>query len=203
MMVGLYGPADVKPHREQIDSISVQVNLINHHPKGGGGGGGVADRAKEVLIRQVVSASVMASMHPRSGLHLGLQVLEDDAGLLSCAVNATCLALIDAGFAMKSLFAGVTCAVVSGGGGEEKIGGRILLDPDSAKLRKNKVEAVIDFAFESRNLEVMSVRVEGKCSEAKFQEALSASKNASKAVFDFYREAVTKKFAKEQQSSLK
>ena len=59
----------------------------------------------------------------------GVQVFEDDGGVLACSVNTTCLALIDSGFAMKNLFAGVTLAVTSSG--------HILLDPDAARLRKN------------------------------------------------------------------
>ena len=59
----------------------------------------------------------------------GVQVFEDDGGVVACSVNTTCLALIDSGFAMKNLFAGVTLAVTSSG--------HILLDPDAARLRKN------------------------------------------------------------------
>merc|ERR1712150_83974 len=177
--------------KEKLDSVTVEVSLI---PKVGQSG--IEDRSKEVLIREVTSASVMASMHPRNGLHIGLQVLEDDGSLLSCAINCTCLALIDAGFAMKNLFASVTCAILSG---DEKT---VILDPDSAKLRKNSPEAVITFAFESRNYDVIAVHVDGKCSEPKFQEALSASKDACKSVFEFYRNVVTKKFAKEANASV-
>ena len=39
-------------------------------------------------------------------------VLEDDGGTLACAVNTACLALIDSGFSMKYVFAGLTCAVI-------------------------------------------------------------------------------------------
>ena len=71
----------------------------------------------------------------------GVQVFEDDGGVLACSVNTTCLALIDSGFAMKNLFAGVTLAVTNSG--------HILLDPDAARLRKN---APIDAGMVTDNM---------------------------------------------------
>jgi len=184
-MVGLYGPADVKPHKEKLNSVTVDVSL---YPKSGQSG--VEDRSREVLMRGIVADSVMSSLHPRTGLHIGVQVFEDDGGVLACSVNTTCLALIDSGFAMKNLFAGVTLAVTSSG--------HILLDPDAARLRKNApIDAVLTFAFDSRNYDVIATHMKGHCSEIKLQEALSIAKSASKSVFDFYRSVVTKKFSKE------
>jgi len=184
-MVGLYGPADLKPHKEKLASVAVDVSFF---PKTGQSG--VKDRSQEVLIKGITTDSVLASLHPRTGLHIGLQVFEDDGGLLSCAVNTTCLALIDAGFAMKNLFAAVTVAVT----GQE---GAVVLDPDSARLRRSSPEAVLTFAFESRNSDVIATHMQGHCSEVKFQEALSVAKSASQSIFDFYRSVVTKKFSKE------
>jgi len=187
VMVGLYGPADVKPHKEKMSGVAVDVSLF---PKTGQSG--VKDRSREVLIKGITSDSVMSSLHPRTGLHIGVQVLEDDGGLLSCAVNTTCLALIDAGFAMKNLFAAVTVAVTASCD--------IILDPDAARLRKAGVEsdiAVLTFSFESRNCDVIATHMEGHCAEAKFQEALSVAKEASRSIFDFYKSVVAKKFSKE------
>ena len=188
VMVGLYGPADLKPHKEKLNDIAVEVSFIPQ-----AGQSGIKDRPKEVLIRQVVSASVMSSLHPRTGLHIGIQALEDDGSLLSCAINSTCLALIDSGIAMRNLFASVTCAVLANKEGREGL----IIDPDQSQLRKHSPDAVITFSFESRERDVISVHVEGRCSESKFQEALSAARDASKVVFDFYRDVVAKKFSKE------
>lgn len=188
-IVGLYGPAEIRPHKENISAVTVEVSVVPIV-----GQSGVKDRAKEALINRVTSSAVLGSMHPRNGLHVGVQVLEDDGSLLSCIVNCTCLALMDSGFPMKSLFAAITCAVVVS---PENAGVTFILDPDQTKLRKKSPSAVITMVFDSRNSDIISVHVEGKCSEENFQKAVSVSQEASKEIFKFYRDIVARKFSKE------
>ena len=46
-------------------------------------------------------------------------------------------------------------------------------------------------------MDLKASHVEGRCSEAKFQECLGVASNAVDKVFDFYRECVKRKFSKE------
>ena len=122
-------------------------------------------------------------------------VLEDDGGATACAVNTSCLALVDSGFPMKCLFAAVTSAVLNDGKENISI---VAVDPDSVRLRRAAdVEACVTFVFESRNKDILATHVTGKCTEEKFQECLSASKTASDKIFHFYREVVERKFSKD------
>ena len=68
IICGTYGPAEIRPHKEMIEKATIEVSII---PKIGRPG--VEDRAKESLLTQITSASVLASLHPRNGLHIGLQ----------------------------------------------------------------------------------------------------------------------------------
>ena len=68
IICGTYGPAEIRPHKEMIEKATIEVSII---PKIGRPG--VEDRAKESLLTQIISASVLASLHPRNGLHIGLQ----------------------------------------------------------------------------------------------------------------------------------
>ena len=68
IVCGVYGPAEIRPHKELLDTATVEVNII---PKIGRSG--VEDRSKENFLKQLISASVLASLHPRNGLHIGLQ----------------------------------------------------------------------------------------------------------------------------------
>ena len=68
IICGLYGPAEIRPHKEMIDRVTVEVTIV---PKIGKSG--VEDRYKENFLQQLISASVLASLHPRNGLHIGLQ----------------------------------------------------------------------------------------------------------------------------------
>jgi ribonuclease PH len=47
--------------------------------------------------------------------------------LLACSINASCLALMDSGLAMKFLFAAVTCGVT-----QDDL---LIVDPDANKLK--------------------------------------------------------------------
>ena len=70
IICGVYGPAEIRPHKEKLEKATVEVSII---PKIGRSG--VEDRAKEHFLSQIISASVLASLHPRNGLHIGLQGL--------------------------------------------------------------------------------------------------------------------------------
>ena len=125
--------------------------------------------------------------------NLSFSVLEDEGGHISCAVNAVCLALIDAGFPMKYVFAGITCSVI-----KDKEKTVIALDPDFVRLRRaDKIEATVTFVFESRKKDILASHITGKCSEEIYHECLTTSKNASDKVFQFYRDVIEKKFSKE------
>ena len=125
--------------------------------------------------------------------NLLFSVLEDEGGHISCAVNAVCLALIDAGFPMKYVFAGITCSVI-----KDKEKTVIALDPDFVRLRRaDKIEATVTFVFESRKKDILASHITGKCSEEIYHECLTTSKNASDKVFQFYRDVIEKKFSKE------
>ena len=70
IICGVYGPAEIRPHKEKLEKATVEVSII---PKIGRSG--VEDRAKEHFMSQIISASVLSSLHPRNGLHIGLQGL--------------------------------------------------------------------------------------------------------------------------------
>lgn len=48
--------------------------------------------------------------------------------LLACAINASCLALINSGLSMKYTIAAVSCMI-------EKETGEVIMDPDSSQLK--------------------------------------------------------------------
>ncbi len=186
VMGGVYGPAEVRQHLEQTDRAAIEVT---YRPKVMGGPGNadrVCDRAREALVRGACQAAVFTSAHPRTAIYLSLQQLDDAGGELACCVNAACMALLDAAIPMRALFAAVAVSVT---------GDVVKVDPD--KKESLNSDAVITVVFESANLDILATHVEGRCSETKFQECLSAAKQATKAVFKLYKESFTKKFSKD------
>lgn len=66
-------------------------------------------------LSRIVDAVCLSTLHPRTAIRVVVQqVGQDDGSLFSVIVNACCLALMDAGVQLSSLFLGVTCAVTKG-----------------------------------------------------------------------------------------
>ena len=75
---------------------------------------------------------------PAPSLPPYLQVVSDDGGVLACALNAACAALLDAAVPLRTLCAAVSAAQAEGDGG-------LLLDPTAAEEAAAAASAT--FAF--------------------------------------------------------
>lgn len=62
-------------------------------------------------IKATFEPVVQMSLFPRSQIDINVQVLQSDGSLLQAAINATTLALIDAGVPMNDYVCAVTCAL--------------------------------------------------------------------------------------------
>lgn len=99
---------------------------------------------RESIIRETCETAMMAALYPRTTISVILQEMQDSGGvsylvscrsliifllpqLLACSINASCLALMDSGLAMKFLFAAVTCGVT-----QDDL---LIVDPDANKLK--------------------------------------------------------------------
>ena len=67
----------------------------------------------ELFLEGIFGTVIDRSLHPRSLIDIHLQILQLDGGLLHAAINATTLALIDAGIAMTDYVAACSVGVVS------------------------------------------------------------------------------------------
>nr|CAD7448896.1 unnamed protein product [Timema bartmani] len=121
VIAAMYGPVEVKLQKISIEKASVEAV---YHPKSGTPR--IADKAREHLIRNTCEISLVATLHPRSSILIVVQEMQDSGGLLSCAVNAACLSLINSGISMKFLVAAVSCMIDQQD--------NIILDPDNKQL---------------------------------------------------------------------
>lgn len=62
-------------------------------------------------IKATFEPVVQLSLYPRSQISISVQVLQSDGSLLQAAINATTLALIDAGVPMTDYICAITCAL--------------------------------------------------------------------------------------------
>ncbi|GLH16465.1 Exosome complex exonuclease RRP46 [Gryllus bimaculatus] len=100
VVAAVYGPVDVKPQRILVDKASIETV---YKPKSGLPN--VADRMRETIIKNTCETALLSAIHPRTAVCIVLQEMQDSGGLLSCCINAACMALMDSGIAMKFLVA--------------------------------------------------------------------------------------------------
>ncbi|NWY67225.1 EXOS5 protein, partial [Erithacus rubecula] len=206
VLAGLYGPAEAKISKELPDRAALEVLL---RPKVGLPG--VLERSREQLLRQTCEAVVLGVLHPRTAISLVLQVLSDAGSLLSCCLNAACMALLDAGLPLAALFCGVTCAL--------QPDGTILLDPTARQEQESR--AILTFAIASSDRKVLMATTKGSCSVeevsdspggvwgvgfthrgphrtllVQMQQCLAAAQRAADTIFQFYRDSVRRRYSK-------
>ncbi|KAG8001825.1 Exosome complex component RRP46 [Nibea albiflora] len=106
--------------------------------------------------------------------------------LLSCFLNAACMALMDAGLPMSCLFCGVTCAIDTDG--------QIITDPSAAQEKESR--ALMTFAIDSKERKVMMSSTKGSFSVHELQLCIAVSQKASEKIFQFYRDSVQRRYSK-------
>ncbi|GAB6020535.1 Exosome component 5 [Chamberlinius hualienensis] len=176
----VHGPSEKKMDSDNNLKINLEVVF---QPKSGQSG--CYERLIENLVKKTCESIIIESQYPRSQLAIMVQETQCGGSTISCSTNAACLALIDAGVAMRCLAAAVTCVVTSD---------KIIVDPSSSDEKLATANLV--FTFESQTYKVISSYTKGLIEKAKYQECLSLCRNASKAIFSFYQDAVRRKLSK-------
>ncbi|XP_069672682.1 exosome complex component RRP46 [Periplaneta americana] len=177
VVTGVYGPVEVKLQRILIDKASVEAL---YRPKSGLPC--VSDRMRESLLRNTCEIALVATLHPRTAITVIIQEMQDSGGLLACAVNAACLALMNSGIAMKFLVAAVSCMIDN----EDKI----VIDPTDKQLKDSK--ASLTFVFDSYKKNIVASHTTGIFTQAQYHESLLKCKDVSDKIFQFYRDIVKK-----------
>ena len=181
VLAAVYGPTEVKIAKELIDKSYVEVVY-----KQKSGLPGCAEKFNERIIRNTCQTAILASLHPRTAINITIQELQDSGSFLACCINAACLCLLDCSISMSCMVAAV-CVGIDGDS-------NVVVDP-SDKQDKD-CSTCITFVFESKNKEIVTVSMEGSCSNEKFKICLSTARRASEKIFNFYRESIEKKMSK-------
>lgn len=200
------GPVEVKMHNLHIDKAYVEV-----YYRCKTGLPTVADRLREKIIRNTCETSLLTVLYPRSAITLQIHEMEDCGGvsihcaatttlilfasiliplfflklefqLIACAVNAVCLALLNSGLSMKMLIAGVHCVI--------NCDGDLIIDPD--REQAENALASLTFVFDSVDKNIVAEHTTGKFTIGQYNDALVQCQQASNAIFQFYRNALTK-----------
>lgn len=183
VLASVYGPMEVPLRLERADRATLQVVV---KPKVGLPG--IAERRMEGLILHVMNQVVLTTLHPRSLISITLQTLCDDGSLLSCAINAACLALLDAGVALRTCVAAATCSVAVGGG--------VALDPLLEEEKTSSSSFTFAFLKDPAEQSALSHTV-GAFSEEQYAEAWGLSAAAASKIILFLRKSMERRLSKE------
>ena len=182
MTASVYGPAEVKMTKEQINRATVEVT---YRPKSGMPG--CNEKLKENIICNTCESIILTCLHPRSSVSLTIQELHNAGSSLACAINLVNLALLDASTNMKFMVAAVNCAFTDKG--------QLILDPTLKEEQAAPVTMM--FAFDSVSKDILTVHTTGLYNKEKFNTALKACRAASVEIFNFYQEIMQKNLSKE------
>eukprot|EP00199_Chlamydomonas_sp_CCMP681_P005792 CAMPEP_0119105614 /NCGR_PEP_ID=MMETSP1180-20130426/3528_1 /TAXON_ID=3052 ORGANISM="Chlamydomonas cf sp, Strain CCMP681" /NCGR_SAMPLE_ID=MMETSP1180 /ASSEMBLY_ACC=CAM_ASM_000741 /LENGTH=262 /DNA_ID=CAMNT_0007090709 /DNA_START=32 /DNA_END=820 /DNA_ORIENTATION=- len=136
VIAAVYGPRQAAQRKENAEQAVIEIVM-----KPRSGMAGSREREYEAIIRQTLEGVVLTAQHPRTSIMVVLQVAADRGSLLSCALNAACAALVDAGVPMRRMLASVSCVMRNDGPG-------LLLDPDDAEQLAARQLVVMTFAHQ-------------------------------------------------------
>jgi len=118
VMVTVYGPREARlrsntAHDHAVLSVQIDIPAFS----GGTNTGSKRSRGdKRTLefaanIKSTFEPVIQTHLYPRTEISINIQVLQSDGSLLQTAINATNLALIDAGIPLSDYVCAITCAL--------------------------------------------------------------------------------------------
>ncbi|XP_012465347.1 exosome complex exonuclease RRP46 homolog [Gossypium raimondii] len=150
VLAAVYGPKAGTKKNENPEKACIEVIW---KPKTGQIG--KPEKEYEMILKRTLESVCILTVNPNTTTSIIVQVVNDDGALLPSAINAACMALVDAGIPMKHLAVAVCCCVAKSG--------YVILDP--TKLEEQKMKAFAYLVFPNSVHSVLpegSLRVEGE-----------------------------------------
>ena len=171
VLVTINGPQEPSRRSDQInnqESGFITVNVLNTPFSGN-------DRKKkrsgdrrtteiESIVKETFNSIVILDIYPRSEILICIQVFETDGSLICAILNATTMALIDAGINLKDMV--LSCSV-----GVHKQN-QIYLDVTQTEQTWSNCSAYLPIAIKSKSDEIVYMQLDSRISVELLEEAL-------------------------------
>eukprot|EP00658_Telonema_sp_P-2_P032748 TRINITY_DN2416_c0_g1_i2.p1 TRINITY_DN2416_c0_g1~~TRINITY_DN2416_c0_g1_i2.p1 ORF type:complete len:271 (-),score=65.37 TRINITY_DN2416_c0_g1_i2:82-894(-) len=177
VLVAVWGPMEATERDENFAEATVEVQ---YRPISGLAGD--RERHYEETIQSVVKAAMVLSAHPRCAFSLTVQVVEDDGAVLSAAINAAFLALVDAGAPLRTSFCAASCACK---------GSEIMADP--TREEEEEGAAVLTAVIDMGTKGIVATCATGTLPDNRFEECLQTCRKLCERVLSFGRSMVKRK----------
>jgi exosome complex component RRP41 len=186
VLVGVFGPREAHPRRMQRADTAViryKYNMASFS---------VEDRARPGPSRRSIEISkvsreafepvIMAELFPKTAIDIFVEVLQADAGTRTAAINASSIALADAGIPMKGLI--TSCAF-------GKVDGQIVLDLN--KEEDNYGEADFPVAM-TQDGEITLLQMDGHLTSEEIKKGLELVRKGCKEILEIQQAVLRRKF---------
>ncbi len=186
ILVGVFGPREAHPRRLQRADAAViryRYNMASFS---------VEDRARPGPSRRSIEISkvsreafepvIMAELYPKTAIDIFVEILQADAGTRTAAINASSIALADAGIPMKGLV--TSCAF-------GKVDGQIVLDLN--KEEDNYGEADFPVAL-TQDGEITLLQMDGHLTPEEIKKGFELVKKGCKEILEIQQTVLRKKF---------
>jgi len=186
ILVGVYGPREAHPRRMQRPDSAVIRYRYNMAAFS------VEDRARPGHSRRSIEISkvsrdafepvIMSELYPKAAIDIFVEVLQADAGTRTAAINASAVALADAGIPMRGLV--TSCAF-------GKVDGQVVLD--LSKDEDNYGEADFPVAM-TQDGEITLVQMDGHLTQDEIKRGLELVKKGCSQIFALQQAVLRTKF---------
>jgi exosome complex component RRP41 len=186
VLVGVFGPREVHPRRTQRADTAViryKYNMASFS---------VEDRARPGPSRRSIEISkvsreafepvIMTELFPKTAIDIFVEVLQADAGTRTAAINASSIALADAGIPMKGLI--TSCAF-------GKVDGQIVLDLN--KDEDNYGDADFPVAM-TQDGDITLLQMDGHLTPDEIKKGLELVRKGCKEILEIQQAVLKRKF---------
>ena len=186
-LAGVYGPREVHPrHKEEAENAILRCtyNMApfsttdRNRP-------GPSRRSKEIslVISRAFEPVLFLEEIPKTSIDVFIEILQANASTRCAAINATSLALADAGIPMRDLIA--SCSV-------GKVDGQIVLDIAGKEDTEGEVDLPI--AYYPKRDWITLLQMDGLITKEEFLKAIKLAKKGCMDIYKVQQQALREKY---------
>jgi exosome complex component RRP41 len=129
----------------------------------------------ESIIKETFNSTILLEIYPRSEISINIHILETDGSVICSIINATTMALIDAGINMKDMI--ISCSIAI-----QKQSQQIYLDVTQTEQTWSNTSAYLPIAITSRNQDIVFMQLESRINETLIETALQTAVEGCKKI---------------------
>ncbi|RDD40850.1 Exosome complex component RRP46 [Trichoplax sp. H2] len=181
VIAAVYGPVQAIAKMEKLEEATVEVIFRDTS-----GLQSCDHRKMEQFIKNNCKEIILTHAYPHTAISIIIQIEIDAGSLLSCALNASIMALMNAAVPLRYLIGCVSCAVL----GED-----IICDPTKdQETTSNSITAVV---LDNKSFDVIGISSQsGVIKIPMFRKIIQTARVSVENIFDFYKVSVQKNLEK-------